>query len=66
MSRTRAARGRQARLGDHLSKDERYERTGEFLSIVRGARSGTPYDFDGKRCRVDGATVAEVPEPAAR
>ncbi len=53
----------QARFGDHLSKDERYERTDEFLSIVRGAWSGTPYDFDGTHYRVDGATVSETPDP---
>ncbi|MEV8638230.1 LLM class flavin-dependent oxidoreductase [Streptosporangium sp. NPDC051023] len=53
----------QARFGDHLSKDERYERTDEFLSIVRGAWSGTPYDFVGEHYRIDGATVAEVPDP---
>ncbi|MFF0576864.1 LLM class flavin-dependent oxidoreductase [Streptosporangium saharense] len=53
----------QVRFGDHLAKDERYERTGEFLSVVRGAWSGTPYDFEGKHYRVEGATVAEVPDP---
>ncbi|MEV7011452.1 LLM class flavin-dependent oxidoreductase [Streptosporangium sp. NPDC051022] len=53
----------QARFGDHLSKDERYERTGEFLSIVRGAWSGAPYDFAGEHYRVEGAAVAEVPDP---
>jgi alkanesulfonate monooxygenase SsuD/methylene tetrahydromethanopterin reductase-like flavin-dependent oxidoreductase (luciferase family) len=30
----------QRRFGDHLSHDERYARTGEFLAIVRGAWSG--------------------------
>ncbi|MEU3168188.1 LLM class flavin-dependent oxidoreductase [Streptosporangium sp. NPDC006930] len=53
----------QARFGDHLSKDERYERTDEFLSIVRGAWSGTPYDFDGTHYRVEGAMVSETPAP---
>jgi alkanesulfonate monooxygenase len=53
----------QRRFGDHLSKDERYARTGEFLSIVRGAWSGTPYDFAGEHYQVEGATVAEVPSP---
>ena len=32
----------QRRFGDHLSHDERYARTGEFLAIVRGAWSGAP------------------------
>ncbi|MFC4589814.1 LLM class flavin-dependent oxidoreductase [Sphaerisporangium corydalis] len=53
----------QRRFGDHLSKDERYARTDEFLSIVRGAWSGTPYDFTGAHYQVEGATVSEVPDP---
>ena len=47
----------QRRFGDHLSHDERYARTGEFLDVVRGAWSGTPYDFAGKYYQVSGATV---------
>ena len=35
------------RFGDWASHDERYARTDEFLSIVRGAWSGVPYDFTG-------------------
>ncbi|GII67040.1 alkanesulfonate monooxygenase [Sphaerisporangium krabiense] len=53
----------QRRFGDRLSKDERYARTDEFLSIVRGAWSGTPYDFSGVHYQVEGATVAEPPAP---
>ncbi|MEV6983152.1 LLM class flavin-dependent oxidoreductase [Sphaerisporangium sp. NPDC051017] len=53
----------QRRFGDHLSKDERYARTDEFLSVVRGAWSGTPYDLTGVHYQVEGATVAEVPSP---
>lgn len=53
----------QARFGDFLSKDERYARTAEFLQIVRGAWSGTPYDFDGEHYRVQGATVSSPPDP---
>ncbi|MBX6384382.1 MAG: LLM class flavin-dependent oxidoreductase [Microbispora sp.] len=52
----------QRRFGDHLGKDERYARTDEFLSIVRGAWSG-PFDFKGKYYEVGGATVAEPPDP---
>ncbi|WP_433829822.1 LLM class flavin-dependent oxidoreductase [Actinoplanes sp. CA-015351] len=44
----------QQRFGDWLDKDQRYERTGEFLSVVRGAWNG-PYDFDGKHYQVAGA-----------
>ena len=53
----------QARFGDHVPHDERYARTDEFLSIVRGAWSGTPYDFAGAHYRVDGATVSTPPDP---
>jgi alkanesulfonate monooxygenase len=53
----------QRRFGDHLSHDERYDRTGEFLSIVRGAWSGQPYDFTGGHYQVEGATVMQPPEP---
>ena len=53
----------QARFGDHVSHDERYARTAEFLSIVRGAWSGTPYDFTGAHYQVTGATVSTPPDP---
>ena len=53
----------QRRFGDHLSHDERYSRTGEFLDIVRGAWTGTPYDFTGNHYRVEGATVMSPPDP---
>jgi alkanesulfonate monooxygenase len=53
----------QRRFGDWLSHDERYERTDEFLTIVRGAWSGTPFDFTGKHYTVAGATVHQPPDP---
>jgi alkanesulfonate monooxygenase len=53
----------QKRFGDHLPHDERYARTAEFLSIVRGAWSGEPYDFTGAHYRVEGATVSAPPDP---
>ena len=53
----------QRRFGDHLSHDERYARTAEFLDIVRGAWTGTPYDFTGDHYRVEGATVMSPPDP---
>jgi alkanesulfonate monooxygenase len=53
----------QRRFGDHLAHAERYARTDEFLSIVRGAWSGEPYDFDGEHYQVEGALVAEPPDP---
>jgi alkanesulfonate monooxygenase len=53
----------QRRFGDHLSHDERYARTAEFLAIVRGAWSGEPFDFTGEHYQVAGATVMSPPEP---
>jgi alkanesulfonate monooxygenase len=53
----------QRRFGDHLSHDERYARTGEFLAIVRGAWSGQPFDFSGRYYQVEQATVMQPPDP---
>jgi alkanesulfonate monooxygenase len=53
----------QGRFGDHLSHDERYARTAEFLAIVRGAWGSQPYDFDGQHYLVEGATVLRPPDP---
>jgi alkanesulfonate monooxygenase len=53
----------QRRFGDHLDHDQRYERCDEFLSIVRGAWSGEPFDFAGKHYQVEGATVMKRPDP---
>ncbi len=53
----------QARFGDYLSKDERYARTDEFITVMRGAWSGTPFDFGGDYYDVRGATVSRAPSP---
>jgi alkanesulfonate monooxygenase len=53
----------QRRFGDWLDHDERYDRTDEFLTVLRGALSGIPCDFDGRYFRVSGATVNQAPEP---
>ena len=41
----------QQRFGDHLGKDARYERAGEFLHIVRELWSGGPVTFAGAALR---------------
>ncbi|MCU1688193.1 MAG: alkanesulfonate monooxygenase, partial [Jatrophihabitantaceae bacterium] len=51
------------RFGDHVSHDERYGRTAEFIEVVRGAWGPTPFDFDGEHYTVVGATVAAPPDP---
>ncbi len=53
----------QQRFGDWASHDERYARTEEFLRIVRGAWSGTLFDFRGDHYEVAGATVSAPPDP---
>lgn len=45
-----------AQDGDHLSKDERYARTAEYLDIVRAEwTSEAPFDYAGRYYRVDKA-----------
>ncbi len=53
----------QRRFGDHLDHDRRYARTAEFLSVVRGAWSGQPYDFDREHYQVEGGLTALPPNP---
>jgi alkanesulfonate monooxygenase len=48
----------QRRFGDWLDHDERYDRTDEFLQVMRGAWSGRRFDFEGRYYKVAGATVA--------
>lgn len=51
----------QKRFGDYLDHDQRYERTGEFLEIVRGvAQPGETvrrFDFSGRHYRIEGAQI---------
>jgi len=53
----------QKRFGDFLDHDERYDRTAEFIEILRGAWSGG-FDYAGRHYTVEGATVAGAPFPA--
>jgi len=49
----------QARDGDFLTKDERYERTDEYLDVVKKTwTSPEPFDHEGKYYRVKGAYSA--------
>lgn len=45
--------------GDYLDHDARYERTDEFLSVVRGVWSGPGFSFEGKHYRVADAGLAQ-------
>ena len=53
----------QRRFGDFLDHDQRYARTAEFLTVLRGAWSGRPFDFAGDHYAVEGATVSGRLDP---
>jgi len=55
-----------ARFGVWEDKDTRYERTGEFIEIMRGAWSGAPFDYEGDHYTVAAATTRMPPEPTPR
>ena len=52
----------QRALGDRLDKDARYERTAEFLSIVRQLWRGEQVDLDGQQLSVSGAQLEQPPQ----
>jgi alkanesulfonate monooxygenase len=54
----------QRALGDRLDKDARYERTAEFLAIVRKLWRGEQVDLDGTQLSVAGAQLEQLPAPA--
>ncbi|RYZ10362.1 MAG: LLM class flavin-dependent oxidoreductase [Myxococcales bacterium] len=49
----------QRAYGDFLDHDARYERTDEFLSVVRGVWSGPGFNFEGRHYRVDNAGLTQ-------
>jgi alkanesulfonate monooxygenase len=51
----------QRRFGDHLGKDARYERAGEFLRIIRDLWRGEPVTFTGRHYDVRGAQIIPAP-----
>jgi alkanesulfonate monooxygenase len=53
----------QQRFGDWAAHDERYARTDEFLTVLRGAWGPEPVDFAGDHYRVAGATTYTPPDP---
>ena len=52
----------QRRFGDDLDKDARYARTDEFLTVLRGAWSGEPFNFSGEHLWAEGATALGIEE----
>jgi alkanesulfonate monooxygenase len=53
----------QRAYGDFLDKDARYQRTGEFLQVVRALWRGEKVDLDGAQIRVEGAFLDRLPDP---
>jgi alkanesulfonate monooxygenase len=53
----------QRMYGDFLDKDSRYERCGEFLELVRALWTGERIDHNGRYYQVDGAVLAQMPDP---
>ena len=53
----------QRAYGDFLGKDQRYERTGEFLDIVTRLWRGETVTANGKHLSVEGARLAGLPGP---
>jgi len=54
----------QQAYGDFLDKEQRYERTAEFLHVVRELwRSRVPITFEGKHVRVRDALLTNHPDP---
>jgi alkanesulfonate monooxygenase len=51
-------------FGDFLDHDTRYERTGEFLSVVRGVWKGPGFSYSGKHYQVEeGGLVKPLETP---
>jgi alkanesulfonate monooxygenase len=53
----------QRAYGDFLDKDARYQRTGEFLAVVRALWRGEKVDLDGEHVRVENAFLDRLPDP---
>jgi alkanesulfonate monooxygenase len=53
----------QRAYGDFLDKDQRYERTGEFLDIVTRLWQGETVTTHGKHLSVQGAHLSRLPDP---
>jgi alkanesulfonate monooxygenase len=51
----------QLRFGDHLGKQARYRRAGEFLHVVRELWAGSPVDFCGEYIDVRDAQIIPAP-----
>jgi alkanesulfonate monooxygenase len=53
----------QRRFGDHLDKQARYARAGEYLHVLRELWGGEPVDFDGDHLHIEGAQIVPAVWP---
>jgi alkanesulfonate monooxygenase len=60
---TGAEQAELAKFGIWEGKNTRYERTAEFLQIMKSAWNDEPYNFIGQHYQVEGATTREIPNP---
>ncbi|MGW6229272.1 LLM class flavin-dependent oxidoreductase [Cellulosimicrobium cellulans] len=51
------------RFGDWLEHDERYDRTREFLEVVRGVWDEAPLSYEGTHYRIADARTSAPPDP---
>src|SRR4051794_24050326 len=52
----------QRRFGDHLDHDQRYARTDEFLTVLRGVSSADqPFDYSGQHYDIEQAAIPFTP-----
>ena len=52
----------QRRFGDHLDKEARYRRAGEYLQVLRELWSGRTVDFVGEFVDIRGAQIIPAPQ----
>lgn len=60
---TGAEQAELARFGVWEDKDTRYERTAEFIEVMKNSWKAEPFDFEGTHYSVTGATTREIPTP---
>ena len=60
---TGAEQAELARFGVWEDKDTRYEKTAEFIEVMKRSWTDKPFDFEGRHYNVKGATTREVPSP---
>jgi alkanesulfonate monooxygenase len=53
----------QRAYGDHLTKEERYARSDEFLTVVRGLWRGETVNHRGRHLDIENAALPTLPDP---